>query len=98
MGTTKVYPYKRKTLEIAQTAKGIGHPARLTILTHLLQYQIGTSSIFMLLTDLSKSTITQHLKELEKSGLIYLDFLHGEACVQLHKNAQRRIDRLMNSL
>jgi|SRR6218665_3954917 len=98
MGTTKIYPYTKKTLELAQTAKGIGHPARHTILKHLLKHHFGTSSIFQDLTQLSKSTVSQHLKELHKSRLIYLDYINGEACVQLHKNARKRIDSLMDSL
>ncbi len=98
MGTTKIYPYSKKVIDLAQTAKGIGHPARLTIITHLLEYQIGTSTFFQEITTLSKSTISQHLKELHKSKLIYLDYINGEACVQLHKKAKKRIHNLMDAL
>jgi len=98
MGTTKIYPYSKKVINLAQRAKGIGHPARYTIISHLLKYKIGTASFFSELTTLSKSTISQHLKELHKSKLVYLDYMNGEACVQLHKTAKQRIDELMDSL
>ena len=56
--------------EIARFAKALGHPIRLEIL-HLLSTQscCFTGELVAVLP-LAQSTISQHLKELKKAGLI----------------------------
>lgn len=46
MGTTKIYPYSNQTLQLAQIAKALGHPARITILKYLFENKIATNDIF----------------------------------------------------
>ncbi len=98
MGTTKKHPYSESVLEIARTAHSLGHPARFTILRHLMKHHTGTPSDFCMLTSLSKPTITQHLKEMEEAQIIYRDYMFMESRVFLNKNARKRIQKMMNSI
>ena len=98
MGTTKIYPYAKSVVEKARTAHSIGHPARFTILRHLMKHSVGTPDFFCDLTTLSKPTISQHLKEMEDAKIIYRDYIQGESVVYLHKKARNRIQNLMNSI
>lgn len=59
--------------QLAQFAKVISHPARLAILQHLAQTKTCISGDISDQLPLSRTTVSQHLKELKNMGLI-----HGE--------------------
>jgi DNA-binding transcriptional ArsR family regulator len=59
--------------EIARFAKVISHPARLAILKYLAETKTCISGDISDVIPLSRSTVSQHLKELRDIGLI-----HGE--------------------
>ncbi len=59
--------------ELAQFAKAISHPARLAILKHLAEARSCISGDISDQLPLSRTTVSQHLKELKRMGLI-----HGE--------------------
>jgi DNA-binding transcriptional ArsR family regulator len=58
---------------LATMAKAISHPARLAILKYLAETKTCISGDISDHLPLSRSTVSQHLKELRDSGLI-----HGE--------------------
>lgn len=59
--------------ELAQFAKVISHPARLAILKYLADTKTCISGDISDKLPLSRTTVSQHLKELKELGLI-----HGE--------------------
>jgi DNA-binding transcriptional ArsR family regulator len=59
--------------ELAKFAKAISHPARLAILQHLAETKSCISGDISEYLPLSRTTVSQHLKELRDLGLI-----HGE--------------------
>lgn len=59
--------------ELAQFAKAISHPARLAILKYLAETKTCISGDISDSLPLSRTTVSQHLKELRDLGLI-----HGE--------------------
>lgn len=59
--------------ELARLAKAISHPARLAILNYLAETPSCISGDISDHLPLSRSTVSQHLKELKECGLI-----HGE--------------------
>jgi len=59
--------------DIARFAKAISHPARLAILQYLAETKTCISGNISEYIPLSRSTVSQHLKELKDLGLI-----HGE--------------------
>ncbi|MGC8864755.1 MAG: ArsR/SmtB family transcription factor [Bacteroidales bacterium] len=56
--------------ELARFAKVISHPARLAILQHLAQTHTCISGDISDSIPLSRTTVSQHLKELREIGLI----------------------------
>ena len=71
MGSTKKEQYTRKQLDFALYTKALGHPARISIVEYLNFYSHGKSREFILLTKLSKSTVSQHLSELLDAGVLF---------------------------
>lgn len=70
MGLTKAELFTRNQNEIAAMAKAIAHPARIAILQHLLKANACINGDLVEELGLAQATISQHLKELKKVGLI----------------------------
>ncbi len=56
--------------ELSSLAKALSHPARLMILEYLAKQKVCVSGDITNEIPLSRTTVSQHLKELEKAGLI----------------------------
>ena len=55
---------------LANVAKALGHPTRITILKHLEHQSYCFTGDLVEILPLAQSTISQHLKELKNAGLI----------------------------
>lgn len=71
MGASKTMLFTDQQNQLAILAKGIAHPARIAILEHLLHKNSCICNDLVLELPLSQSTISQHLGELKKAGLIH---------------------------
>ena len=65
--------FNKELQELAEFAKVISHPARLAILKYLAETKTCISGDISDKLPLSRTTVSQHLKELRDMGLI-----HGE--------------------
>jgi len=65
--------YAEENIKIAAFCKALGHPARITILKLLLSKDSCICSDIVKEIPLAQSTVSQHLKELKKAGLIQGD-------------------------
>lgn len=74
MGSTKKEQYQPYQLRYAQLSDAMGHPARIAILEYMNNYFQANSLQLIHVTKLSKSTISQHLKELLDSELLFERF------------------------
>ena len=70
MGASKTDQFTEEQNLLAQLAKAIGHPARVAILQHLIKINRCACGDLVDELPLSQSTVSQHLKELKKAGLI----------------------------
>lgn len=70
MGITKTEGFEIKTVEMAEMIKAIGHPARLEIIRFLAASQQCICNDIVEELPLAQSTISRHLSELKKVGLI----------------------------
>lgn len=70
---TKSDEFSPELQELAKFAKVISHPARLAILQYLAETKTCISGDISEQLPLSRTTVSQHLKELKDLGLI-----HGE--------------------
>ncbi len=62
--------YSDEDIRIAQFAKALGHPARISILRHLASLDTCCFNEISKELPLADSTVSQHLTELKKAGLI----------------------------
>ena len=97
MAERKTEDFNRDLVDLAEMAKALGHPGRLEILRILA----GRACICGDIVDrmpLSQSTVSQHLKELKKVGLIRGEIEGPRICYCLDMeavaNAQRGFSRL----
>lgn len=70
MGVTKTEHFTEKQNQIATLAKALGHPARVAIIEHLMKVNACISGDIVNEIPLAQPTVSQHLKELKKAGLI----------------------------
>lgn len=98
MGTTKIYPYSKQTPQLAQIAKALGHPARITMVKYLFENRIATNNTFQTLTTLNKSTISKHIKELIHADLVYSDYRDFEGNYYLKLEAGNLIEMLVQEI
>jgi len=68
--TLKDLDYKKQTEELAMFAKALGHPTRIEILNYLDNKSCCFTGDLVDVFPIAQSTISQHLKELKKAGLI----------------------------
>jgi len=73
MTYTKNFKFDAESQEIARIAKALSHPARIAILKFLAKSKTCISGDISNEIPLSRTTVSQHLQELKKAGLI-----HGE--------------------
>jgi ArsR family transcriptional regulator len=70
MGVTKSEIFTKRQNEIAQLHKVLGHPARLAILQFLMRTDQCITGDIVKEVGLAQPTISQHLRELKKTGII----------------------------
>ncbi|MDN6279513.1 MAG: metalloregulator ArsR/SmtB family transcription factor [Psychroflexus sp.] len=70
MGITKTALFTAQQNEFAQIAKVLGHPARLAIIEYLLETKTCICGDLVDELGLAQATISQHLRELKKTGII----------------------------
>lgn len=70
MTYTKSHRFDTDLQELAKTARVLSHPARLAILRYLAACKTCISGDISNEIPLSRTTVSQHLQELKKIGLI----------------------------
>lgn len=70
MGLTKSEIFTKEQNQIATIAKVLGHPARIAILDYLIRLESCVCGDLVREIGLAQPTISQHLKELKKVGII----------------------------
>lgn len=70
MGITRKDLFTKHQNEFAQIAKVFGHPARLAIIEYLLETKTCICGDLVEELGLAQATISQHLRELKKTGII----------------------------
>lgn len=70
MGATKAEVFTEQQNRLADLAKAFAHPARVAILQHLAKTQSCICGDLVDVLPLSQATVSQHLKELSRIGII----------------------------
>lgn len=96
MGTTKTEKFSKKQNELALIAKAIGHPARIAILEFLLKAPACICGDIVNELPLAQPTISQHLKELKKVGLIKGTIEGNAICYCINEKTWQKIQTYFN--
>lgn len=70
MGLTKSTLFTAEENRMADLAKALAHPARIAILRHLTKINACVCGDLVEVLPLSQSTVSQHLRELKRVGII----------------------------
>lgn len=70
MGLSKSTAFTSEQNRIAELAKAFAHPARVAIVQYLLEAKSCICGDIVEALPLSQSTVSQHLKELKRIGLL----------------------------
>lgn len=87
MGYTKRLAHTTEQNRLAETLKAMGHPARIAIIEYIAANPGAICASMVAEMDLAQSTISQHLSELKKTGIIEGEN-HGKRMVY-HINVDR---------
>jgi ArsR family transcriptional regulator, arsenate/arsenite/antimonite-responsive transcriptional repressor len=85
MAQNKKNEFDAELMEIADFAKALSHPARLAILKELAQKNTCICGEIVNVLPLAQSTVSQHLKELKKAGLIGGEIDGPKSCYCINK-------------
>ena len=96
MTKPKVSEFDTSLVQIAQAAKALAHPARLHILMILAEKNECICGEIVDASPLAQSTVSQHLKELRKAGLIQGEIEGPKTCYCLDKKAIAEAERIIS--
>lgn len=96
MGRSKKQVFSTDQNRLADLAKALGHPARIAILEFLARSDACMCGDIVEELPLSQSTVSQHLRELKKVGLIKGDIEGTRVCYCIDKQALEHARNLMD--
>ena len=98
MGLTKTEEFTKTQNDLASLTKALGHPARIAILQFLIKSKACVCGDIVEELPLSQSTVSQHLKELKKAGLIKGDIEGPSVCYCIDIKAWNKAKKVLNEL
>lgn len=98
MGLTKTEEFTRAQNDLAVLAKALGHPARIAILQFLVKTKACICGDIVDELPLSQSTVSQHLNELKKAGLIQGNIEGPSVCYCINERAWKKASEMISGL
>lgn len=102
MAKAKIESFQPSEIELAELAKAIAHPARIKILSILTECNSCITGTIVDQLPLSQSTVSQHLAELKKAGLIIGEIDGPKTCYCLNSEnvlkAKEAFSKLFSSI
>jgi DNA-binding transcriptional ArsR family regulator len=89
----KSHKFDKSLQELAGFAKVISHPARLSILKYLAESRISISGEISGSLPLSRTTVSQHLSELRRAGLIDGEINGLKVSYRLNRKAMKKFSK-----
>jgi DNA-binding transcriptional ArsR family regulator len=87
MGATKTSQFDQQTIYLAKVARALAHPARITIVNHLLKSNSISHKEIANLVHLHPVSVHQHMKKLKDAELVDYHYLPHEYTISLNVNA-----------
>ncbi|OGU56378.1 MAG: transcriptional regulator [Ignavibacteria bacterium RBG_13_36_8] len=82
--------FNTEAQELAEISKALSHPVRIQILKILTEKDICKCGEIVERLPLAQSTISQHLKELKRVGLIKEDIEGPKVCYGINKEMMKK--------
>ena len=98
MGLTRTDAFTKEQNAVAALAKAMAHPARIAILEHLVQTESCVCGELVDVLPLAQATVSQHLSELKKAGLIKGNIQGTSICYCLDKDQWERCFNTLDHL
>lgn len=98
MGLSRTEDFTKTQNEVATIAKALAHPARIAILQYLAEKKSCVCGDIVDELPLSQSTVSQHLKELKKVGLIKGEIEGPSVCYCIDSKALIKAKKLLGDL
>lgn len=98
MGTTKKIGFSEETIEMSEILKAFGHPARLEIVKFLINSPKCICGDIVEFLPLSQSTVSKHLSELKKSGIIKGTISGNSICYCLNESTLKKLQGFITIL
>ena len=102
MAYSKKNEFTQEDTWLADVAKALSHPARIRILKILTEMNVCMCGDIVELLPLSQSTVSQHLKELKRVGLIHGDIEGPKVCYCVNnenlQEAKKELDLLFSQV
>lgn len=91
-------PLGNEEQELADLAKGLGHPARVRILKILIERNACICGAIVDEIPLAQSTVSQHLKQLQEAGLVQGEIDGPRVCYCVDAARLKRLKVLIAGL
>jgi DNA-binding transcriptional ArsR family regulator len=98
MGLTKTEEFTKAQNGLAVITKALGHPARIAIIQFLVKTKSCVCGDIVDELPLSQSTVSQHLSELKKAGLIKGDIEGPSVCYCIDEKAWAKAKKVVGDL
>lgn len=102
MAFSKKDEFGSEDIWLADMAKALSHPARIKILKILTEMEACMCGDIVDLLPLSQSTVSQHLKELKRVGLIQGEIEGPKVCYCINSKTllktKKEIEKLFNQV
>ena len=98
MGLTKTEEFTKAQNDLALVTKALGHPARIAILQFLIEKKSCICGDIVEELPLSQSTVSQHLNELKKAGLIKGDIDGPSVCYCIDEKEWQQAQQIVSDL
>lgn len=98
MGITKKIGFSEETIVLSEILKAFGHPARIEIVKFLINSPTCICGDIVEFLPLSQSTVSKHLSELKKAGIIKGTISGNSICYCLNENTIEKIQGFITIL
>jgi len=98
MAKIKIDDFTKSEVHLSEIAKALAHPARIRILNILFENNVCITGDIVDLLPLSQSTVSKHLSELKKVGLIKGEIDGPRTCYCLNNKTVESSKTILNKL
>lgn len=98
MAKSKEEEFTTEELQLADIAKALSHPARIKILKILAEKNVCICGDIVEILPLAQATVSQHLKELKRVGLIQGEIEGPKTCYCINCGFLKKADGLIKNL